>query len=81
MNSNEIVAEIRKGIAAGQYPYGSRLPAVRDLAEQYDVSQQTVSAAYAVLGALGMVRTKPGSGTTVTAGQSADAHLGTFTPP
>ncbi|WP_078887522.1 GntR family transcriptional regulator [Streptomyces sp. NRRL S-118] len=81
MNSNAIAAEIRKGIAAGQYRYGARLPSVRDLAERYEVSQQTVAAAYAVLAALGMVRTERGSGTVVTAGKAADAHLGTFTPP
>lgn len=81
MNSNSIAEEIRRGIAAGEYRYGARLPSVRDLAEQKEVSQQTVAAAYAVLGALGMVRTERGSGTVVTAGRSADAHLGTFTPP
>ncbi|MCX4547245.1 GntR family transcriptional regulator [Streptomyces sp. NBC_01565] len=81
VNSNGIAADIRRGIAAGQYRYGARLPSVRDLAERYEVSQQTVAAAYAVLAALGMVRTERGSGTVVTAGRSADAHLGTFTPP
>lgn len=81
MNANTIVAEIRDGIAAGQYRYGARLPSVRDLAEQYGVSQQTAAAAYAVLSALGMVRTERGSGTTVSAGPAASAHLGTFAPP
>ncbi len=81
MNTNGIVAEIRKGIAAGQYRYGTRLPSVRDLADQYGVSQQTAAAAYAVLSALGLARTERGSGTTVAAGPAADAHLGTFTPP
>ncbi|MFF8775491.1 GntR family transcriptional regulator [Kitasatospora sp. NPDC015120] len=81
MNANLIVAEIRKGIATGRYRYGTRLPSVRDLAEQYGVSQQTAAAAYAVLSALGLARTERGSGTTVAAGPAADAHLGTFTPP
>ncbi|EST17903.1 GntR family transcriptional regulator [Streptomyces niveus] len=81
MNANAIVAEIRNGIAAGQYRYGSRLPSVRDLADQYGVSQQTAAAAYAVLSALGLTRTERGSGTTVAAGPAASAHLGTFTPP
>jgi GntR family transcriptional regulator len=81
MNANGIAAEIRKGIAAGQYRYGTRLPSVRDLAEQHGVSQQTAAAAYATLAALGLVRTERGSGTIVAAGPSADAHLGTFTPP
>lgn len=81
MNTNNIVAEIRKGIAAGKYRYGTRLPSVRDLAGQHGVSQQTAAAAYAVLSALGLARTERGSGTTITAGPAADAHLGTFTPP
>ncbi|MEW1798160.1 GntR family transcriptional regulator, partial [Streptomyces niveus] len=81
VNSNGIAGEIRKQIAAGEYRYGARLPSVRDLAERYDVSQQTAAAAYSVLAALGMVRTERGSGTTVTAGRAADAHLGSFSPP
>ncbi|MTG91044.1 GntR family transcriptional regulator, partial [Cellulosimicrobium sp. BIT-GX5] len=81
VNSNAIAAEIRRGIAAGQYRYGTRLPSVRDLADRYEVSQQTAAAAYAVLAALGLVRTERGSGTTVTAGRAADAHLGSFSPP
>lgn len=81
MNANTIAAVIRQKIAAGEYRYGSRLASVRDLAEEHGVSQQTAAAAYAALGALGLVRTERGSGTTVAAGPSADAHLGTFTPP
>jgi GntR family transcriptional regulator len=81
MNANSIAAQIRRGIAAGEHRYGTRLPSVRDLAEQHGVSQQTAAAAYATLAALGLVRTERGSGTTVAAGPSADAHLGTFTPP
>jgi len=81
MNANQIAADIRQRIAAGEYRYDTRLPGVRDHAEEYDVSQQTIAAAYAALAALGLVRTERGSGTTVTAGPSADAHLGTFTPP
>ncbi|MFI9429133.1 GntR family transcriptional regulator [Streptomyces achromogenes] len=81
MNANTIATDIRRKIAAGDHRYGSRLPSVRDLAEQYGVSQQTAAAAYATLAALGLVRTERGSGTVVTAGPSADAHLGTFTPP
>ncbi|MFD8636587.1 GntR family transcriptional regulator [Streptomyces sp. NPDC059533] len=81
MNASQIVADIRAGIAAGEYAYGARLPSVRDLADRYQVSQQTAAAAYAVLSALGLTRTAAGSGTTVAAGPSADAHLGTFGPP
>lgn len=80
-SATAIAAEIRAAIATGEYPYGARLPSVRDLAEQHGTSQQTISAAYAVLSAFGLVRTERGSGTTVSAGPAADAHLGTFSPP
>ncbi|MFE3654645.1 GntR family transcriptional regulator [Streptomyces sp. NPDC059152] len=79
--ASELAAELREGIAAGQYRYGTRLPGVRGLAEQRGVSQQTVAAAYATLAALGLVRTERGSGTVVTAGRAATAHLGAFSPP
>ncbi|MBW1603569.1 GntR family transcriptional regulator [Streptomyces sp. JJ66] len=81
MTASRIVADIRQGIADGQYRHGTRLPSVRDLADQYGVSQQTAAAAYAVLAALGLARSERGSGTTVAAGPAADAYLGTYTPP
>lgn len=81
MNANTIAGAVREGIATGQYRHGTKLPPVRRLAEEYGVSQQTAAAAYGLLAALGMVRIEQGNGTIVTAGQSADAHLGTFTPP
>jgi GntR family transcriptional regulator len=81
MDAHTIAEEIRLGIASGEHPHGSRLPTVRALADQYEVSQQTAAAAYSVLAALGLVRTDRRSGTRVAAGRSADAHLGTFSPP
>ncbi|MFI6899273.1 GntR family transcriptional regulator [Streptomyces sp. NPDC050256] len=81
MNAHEIAATLRSAIAAGEYPHGTKLPTIRQTAELYGVSHQTAASAYSVLAVLGMVRTDRRSGTTVTAGQSADAHLGTFVPP
>lgn len=82
ISANELAARLREGIAAGEYPYGTRLPSVRDLAEEHGVSQQTASAAYTTLAALGLVNIAGGrGGTTVSAGQTANAHLGTFAPP
>ena len=81
MQTHEIVGEIRRSIEAGELRYRERLPAVREAAARYEASQQTVAAAYATLAALGLVSTKPGSGTTVAVGKRADAHLGTFSPP
>lgn len=81
MNAHEIAATLRSAIAAGEYPHGSKLPTIRQTAERYDVSHQTAASAYSVLAVLGMVRIDRRSGTTVTAGRSSDAHLGTFVPP
>lgn len=81
MNAHEIAEALRSAIAAGEYTHGSKLPPIRQTAERYSVSHQTAASAYSVLAVLGMVRTDRRSGTTVTAGPSADAHLGTFVPP
>ncbi|MER6257827.1 GntR family transcriptional regulator [Streptomyces sp. NPDC001584] len=81
MDANSIAADIRQKIVSGEYPHGSRLPTVREQVERYGVSQQTASAAYAALAALGLVRTDSRSGTRVAAGRQSDAHLGTFAPP
>ncbi|MFI5987376.1 GntR family transcriptional regulator [Streptomyces sp. NPDC051555] len=82
MNTNQIAAALRRRILSGEFAYGSRLPNIRDLAAEYETSQQTAAAAYAALAGMGMVKTVRGKGgTTVTAGPPADAHLGTFTPP
>ncbi|MEF9908614.1 GntR family transcriptional regulator [Streptomyces flavovirens] len=81
-SSNHIAAALRGRITSGEYAYGARMPNVRDLAEEYDTSQQTAAAAYAALEGMGMVRVGRGKqGTVVTAGPPADAHLGTFAPP
>ncbi|MEU8472720.1 GntR family transcriptional regulator [Streptomyces sp. NPDC029006] len=82
MTSNQIAAALRSRIISGEFAYGSRLPNVRDLAAEYDTSQQTAAAAYAALEGMGMVRVGRGKqGTVVTAGPPASAHLGTFSPP
>lgn len=77
---SQIARDLQAAIAAGQHAHGDRLPSVRDLAAKYGVSHQTVAATYAALAALGLVRTGP-TGTVVTAGRAADAHLGTYGPP
>ncbi|MBT1187239.1 GntR family transcriptional regulator [Streptomyces sp. CJ_13] len=81
MDASTIAAQLRQKIIEGEYPHGSKLPTVRDLAAEHGVSQQTASAVYTALGALGLVRTDARSGTRVAASKQSDAHLGTFTPP
>lgn len=81
MTATQIAAALRQRILSGEFAYGSRMPNVRDLAEEYDSSQQTAAAAYAALAGMGMVRIYRGKqGTVVSAGPPASAHLGTFGP-
>ncbi|MFE0421472.1 GntR family transcriptional regulator [Streptomyces sp. NPDC058953] len=81
MDAHSIAADLRRRIINGEYPHGSLLPSVRDQVERYGANRQTVSAAYAALAALGLVRSGRADGTRVTATKRSDAHLGTFTPP
>lgn len=81
MTATQIAAALRHRILSGEFAYGEQMPSVRDLADQYKVSQQTAAAAYAALAGMGMVRTHRGKqGTVVAAGPPASAHLGTFGP-
>lgn len=58
---------------AGKLPPGTRLPAVRVLAELLDVAPHTVARAYKELEAAGVVATRGRNGTVVSA---RDARLG-----
>ena len=58
---------IRTGILAGHLTPGTRLPASRDLANQYELSRGTVVAAFAQLRAEGYTASHTGSGTYVSA--------------
>jgi GntR family transcriptional regulator len=81
MTATQIAAALRQRILSGEFTYGDQMPSVRDLADDYDTSQQTAAAAYAALAGMGMVRTYRGKqGTVVSAGPPASAHLGTFGP-
>lgn len=52
-------------LSNGKYPVGSRLPAERELAQQYGVSRPTVREATIALEVQGMVEVRIGSGTYV----------------
>ena len=63
----EIVAHLEQLILAGELRAGDRLPPERDLATQWDVSRSVVREAIGRLAALGLVRSRQGSGTRVAA--------------
>lgn len=56
--ARSLIAELN----AGRYPVGSRLPAERELASQFDVSRPTVREAIIALEVLGLVEVRIGSG-------------------
>ncbi|HEV7974925.1 FadR/GntR family transcriptional regulator [Amycolatopsis sp.] len=65
--ADQIVDDLRGQILSGALPDGARLPSERELAAQYDVSAPTVREAVRVLTAMGLLSTRNGSRTTVTA--------------
>jgi len=72
--ADQILDDLRERILSGALPDGTRLPAERDLAVQYGVSGATVREVIRALSAMGLISSKHGSGSTVTA--HADALLG-----
>jgi DNA-binding FadR family transcriptional regulator len=61
----EIATKIFDRISLSQYPYGTRIPAERDLAEEFKQSRATIRQALDFLAAYDVVTRKPGSGTFV----------------
>jgi len=71
--ADQIVAGLRGLIAAGSLLPQTRLPTVRQLAGDLGVNMNTVSRAYQVLESQGLVSTRRGRGTTVTAARERGA--------
>lgn len=71
--SHEIVGQIKAAILAGRIEQGDRLPAERDLADQFGVSRVTVRDALRILEAAGLIEIRVGArgGAIVTAPGSA----------
>ncbi|WP_201787448.1 GntR family transcriptional regulator [Wenjunlia vitaminophila] len=64
--ADDIVMTLKKEVADGHYPAGSRLPTEAALCERFGVSRATVRSALKELHVLGLVRTQQGAGTFVT---------------
>jgi GntR family transcriptional repressor for pyruvate dehydrogenase complex len=64
----QVVAHVRQLIDRGALGPGARLPPERDLARQVGVSRPTVRAGLRTLAALGVVRSRRGSGTYIPEG-------------
>ena len=61
----QIVEQVRRLAASGQLPPGSELPSVRDVAMNYAVNSNTVSKAYSLLEAEGLLERNRGKPMTV----------------
>ena len=61
--SNKIIRDIKQKILSGKLKTGDRLPAERELAEDYKVSRITIRNAISRLVYLGFLQTLPQSGT------------------
>ncbi len=62
-STDQVIAHVRSLIDRGELRPGNRLPAERDLATQIGVSRPTVRAGLRARSAMGVVRTRQGSGT------------------
>jgi len=65
--AEQIVENLRGQIARGQLERGSRLPSEREIAEHFEVSAPTAREALRALASMGLVESRHGSGTYVTA--------------
>ncbi|CAN5787913.1 hypothetical protein BH23DEI1_BH23DEI1_00410 [soil metagenome] len=71
--TTQIQGQIEYGVSNGDFPSGSRLPSVRDLALDLGVSPVTVSQVYRNLQAKGLIATVQGTGTFVQSLAADDA--------
>ena len=63
----QLVRQIKLGIASGDLPAGKRLPSTRELARRFQIHSNTVSAGYRELASRGWVEFRKGSGVYVSA--------------
>lgn len=60
-----VAEQIVEAIKKGAFPVGSKLPSENELAEQMGVSRPTVREALSALAAVGLIESRPGSGSFV----------------
>lgn len=73
--TEQLVTELRGAIARGELRPGDPLPSVRQLAGDLGINLNTVSRAYRLLEETGLVSTRRGRGTRVTAARESSPQL------
>ena len=63
----QLMEQLARRIITGVYPQGSRFPAVRELAAEAGVNPNTVQKAYRQLEEEGLIQSRPGAGSHITA--------------
>ena len=71
----QLVEQVRRLVAGGQLQPGAELPSVREIALAHAVNPMTVSKAYSLLEAEGVLERRRGKAMTVAAGGTAQATL------
>lgn len=71
----QILEQVRRMVASGQLQPGAELPSVRELALAHTVNPMTISRAYSLLEAEGLLERHRGKPMTVAAQPRAHAHL------
>lgn len=71
----QIVEQVRRGVAGGQLRAGDELPSVRALAAEHAINPMTVSKAYALLEAEGLLERRRGLGMVIAAQRASAARL------
>ncbi len=70
----EIAEAVRRLIVSGEMPVGARLPSVREMAERWRCTPNTVSRAYAHLAREGLINARRGGGTRVASVRPEQIH-------
>lgn len=72
--AEQIVAQVRLGVAGGEIRVGERLPSARELAGSLGVNMHTVLRAYDTLREAGVIDLRRGRGAVVVAGDTASVR-------
>ena len=74
VTTGNVVTQLRRRILEGHYAFEERLPAERNLAEEFDVSRGTIRSVLQILEQQHLVTRQVGSGTYVTHRESTNQH-------